>query len=203
MAAAPADRLPLTHARALTLCAVGLSRLAGLAGDLTALTRAREMFDAAADAFTPDHSPLDWAAVQLAMAASGRAPGRAVLMQAEALTDGEGLTLGALARQARTSAEIAAVSLVADVSTFDMIESRLLRRLALSRAKDAPLDWAVDQVGLGEIAVIRAACGEPWPAGLNMALHEAAVTAEEHGCAVLSTLARRLAEQGPVLATSR
>ena len=59
---------PVTRARALTLCAAGLSALAALAGDADAREKADEMFDAAADAFTPDHSPLDWAADQIGLA---------------------------------------------------------------------------------------------------------------------------------------
>lgn len=202
--AAPADRLPLTHARALTLCAAGLSRLAVLAGDLGALTRSREMFDAAADAFTPDHSPLDWAAVQLAMAAGGRVPGRAVLMQAEALTDGEGLTLGALARSARSNAEIAAAENAGDGAALEVVETRLMRRLRLATAADAPLDWASDQIALAEVAAARARMTNAgWPRGLDMALAEAEMTAAEHGCVALAVRARKLAAQAVQLATSR
>src|SRR5690606_35385567 len=53
------DYRPVTRARALVLAAMGLKALAGLADDAAAREQARALFDAAADQFTPDHSPLD------------------------------------------------------------------------------------------------------------------------------------------------
>ena len=84
---------------ALALCGAGLSALAAIAGHDEARSQGRIMFDAAADQFTPDHSPLDWAAIQVLRVGDDAQP-LMLLTQAEALTAGEGLILGALARSA-------------------------------------------------------------------------------------------------------
>ena len=94
--AASPDHRPLTRARALALCGAGLSALAAVAGHAEAHAQGRTMFDAAADQFTPDHSPLDWAAIQVVRAGEEALP-LMILSQAEALTQGQGLVIGALA----------------------------------------------------------------------------------------------------------
>ncbi len=189
------DRQPLTRARALTLCGAGLAQLAVLAGDGRAHGHAREMFDAAAEAFTPDHSPLDWAGVKLATDACGRGVGRSELLQAEAVTDGEGLVLGALARAARTRAEISAAAEARDSRALAVVVDRLRRRLLIAKGCEAPLDWAVDQIGMARAAMAHATMkGEAAPAGVAMAVLEAAETAEEYGVRALATEARAIAQ---------
>ncbi len=66
--AASPDYRPLTRARALALAGEGLLALARLARDEAATAQGKALFDAAADQFTSDHSPLDWVAVQLTQA---------------------------------------------------------------------------------------------------------------------------------------
>lgn len=183
------DYQPLTRARALTLCAAGLGRLADLAADDAARMQAHQMSDAAAEAFTQDHSPLDWAAIQVARAADGRPVERDVLAQAETLTAGEGLILGGLAREARTAAEVTAAEQRGDLGGLAAIEARLFRRLRTDRPAAAPLDWVADQIGLASVAMsrLRLGGGEVRP-GLQLALMETAAVARERG---VPTLAHR------------
>jgi hypothetical protein len=47
------------------------------------------MFDAAADQFTPDHSPLDWVVIQIVRGGTPGAVSLAALRQAETLTAGQ------------------------------------------------------------------------------------------------------------------
>ncbi|MGZ9113022.1 MAG: hypothetical protein ACXW3K_00240, partial [Brevundimonas sp.] len=87
--AASPDYRPVTRARALALAGAGLMALARLARSEAAIEQGRALFEAAADQFTPDHSPLDWVAVQLA-----QTPGDTPLLsliQAEALSREPGL----------------------------------------------------------------------------------------------------------------
>ena len=184
---------PVTRARALTLCAAGLSALASLAGDADARRQADEMFDAAADAFTPDHSPLDWAAIELARAARGTAPDLDRMLEIEAVTGGEGLILGALARERRLALEAAGAEREADAAQLARMETRLRRRLALGDAGTAPLDWAADQIGLAHVRMARARLtGRQDLSHLGLILIEAAETARELGAGLIADRAREV-----------
>lgn len=185
--AASPDYQPLTRARALTLCAAGLGQLARLAGNAAAREQSEQMFDAAADAFTQDHSPLDWVAIQLAMLAEGRPIDHRVLMQAEILSDGEGLVLGAMAREARTRCEVETAELNGDLTGLAAIEARLRRRLHAATATLAPLDWAADQIGLATVGAARAVLtGGRSGGSVRMALMEAVGVCTEMGAAGLA-----------------
>lgn len=194
-AAAPEYR-PLTRARALALCGAGLAALAALADDATATLQARAMFDAAADQFTPDHSPLDWAAVQIARAAD--ADGTATpmtLLQAEALTADGALVLGALARERRVLTETRHAEATGDLTVLLGVEARLRRSLATRVGRAAPLDWVADQIGLARVALAREAltgvlCDRP-----ALGLVEAAEVAIEVGVPAMAEVARSLAAQ--------
>lgn len=194
-AAAPEYR-PLTRARALALCGAGLAALAALADDATATLQARAMFDAAADQFTPDHSPLDWAAVQIARAAD--ADGTATpmtLLQAEALTADGALVLGALARERRVLTETRHAEATGDLTVLLGVEARLRRSLATRVGRAAPLDWVADQIGLARVALARETltgvlCDRP-----ALGLVEAAEVATEVGVPAMAEVARSLAAQ--------
>ncbi|KAK0357612.1 hypothetical protein LTR94_038773, partial [Friedmanniomyces endolithicus] len=67
-----------------------------------------------------------------------------VLNQAEILTQGQGLIIGALVRERRLAHEIALVEAMEDRAGLDVLEDRLRHRLAAA----APLDWAADQICL-------------------------------------------------------
>lgn len=178
--AASPDYRPLTRARALALCGAGLSALAAVAGHAEAQAQGRMMFDAAADQFTPDHSPLDWAVIQVLRAADEPTP-LMPLNQAETLTQGRGLIVGALVRERRVCREIALAEAVRDLAGLDLLEDRMRRRLAGAD----PLDWAADQIGLAELALARQRLGGPEPLHLNLILNEAVATAREWGVPVL------------------
>ena len=175
------DHRPLTRARALAMCGAGLSALATLADHAEAQDQGRSMFEAAADQFTPDHSPLDWAAIQV-LRSGGDALPLMVLNQAEVLTQGQGLIIGALVRERRLAREIALVEAMEDRAGLDVLEDRLRRRLAAA----APLDWAADQISLAGVALARRRLGGPEPRRLNLILNEAVLTAREMGVPALA-----------------
>lgn len=190
-AAAPEQR-PLSRARALALCAAGMAALAAVADDGLARDQAHALFDAAADQFTPDHSPLDWAAIQVLRAERETLP-LLVLVQAEALTEGGGLILGALAHERRVAQETRRAGSTGDLTALLEIEAGLRRRLVRPSTSSTPLDWAADQIGMAHIALTRARwTGEP-PHDLGLILIEAAATARECGAPALAQRAERLA----------
>jgi len=180
------DYRPVTRARALALCGAGLKALAAMAGDRSASAQGQAMFEAAADQFTPDHSPLDWAAIQVLRAETE--PLQA-LRQAVAATAEPGLMLGGLTRAALAEREAAAAEAVGDVAGLDRLAAETRRRLATAQP---PLDWAADQVAMAEIALARARLTGSEPQGLRMTLVEAAETAREEGCLSLASRAERL-----------
>ena len=181
------DHRPLTRARALALCGAGLSALAAIAGHQAALSQARTLFDAAADQFTPDHSPLDWVAIQILRAGEEAQP-LMLLAQAEALTQGGELVLGAVARERRITREIALAEAVGDLTALMTLETRLRARMV----EAAPLDWSADQIGMAEILLARRRLTAAPVADLGLILGEAAATARERGVDVLADRAERL-----------
>lgn len=197
VATASPDYRPLTRARALTLCGAGLCALATLADDRVAEDQGRLMFDAAADQFTPDHSPLDWVAIQMVRACGASPPSLAILMRAEDLTAGRGLTLGALAREMRFAREIDAAAEMGDVAALDRIEARIRSRLIHADATVTPLDWAADQVSMARAQSARAVLTGSSTGALRMALIEAAATARECGAPSIAGHADRVAARLP------
>jgi hypothetical protein len=175
------DYRPLTRARALSLAGAGLMALAKLARNDAAAEQGRALFDAAADQFTPDHSPLDWVAVQLV-----QTPGEAPLLslaQAEALTREPGLVLGALARERRLALEVDLAEDVGDIATLFGLEKIVHQRLT-ARASE-PLDWAADQIGMARLAMAKGRLMGIEPRAVGLMLAEAMETAREWGAPVL------------------
>lgn len=179
--AASPDYRPLTRARALALAGTGLLALARLAGDEAAIAQGMALFDAAADQFTPDHSPLDWVAVQLVQ--SGSTP-LARLAEAETLTSEPGLIVGALARERHLEAKVALAETMADLSALTMLETQVRRRLTASGAIQ-PLDWAADQIGMAQIVLARGRLTGRPPRAVGLMLAEAMETARECGAPAL------------------
>ena len=177
------DQRPLTRARALALAGAGLAALAALARDDAAAAQGRALFDAAADQFTPDHSPLDWATVLLAGA--GRDTPLLVLAQAEALTREPGLLLGALLRERRLSAEVALAESMGDVQALNGLETIVHRRLTRPM-RVQPLDWAADQIGMAQLFMARARLTGVEARSVGLMLAEAMETAREMGAPALS-----------------
>jgi hypothetical protein len=193
VAAASPEYRPVTRARALTLCAAGLSALAALADDEAARAKAHELFDAAADAFTPDHSPLDWAAIELARAARDMNPDLTRLIEIEEVTAGEGLILGAVARERRVAVEARQAELKRDGAQLARMETRLRRRLTVGQPDENPLDWAVDQMNLVQVQLTRIRLSGRGDVGhMGMVLVEAAETARELGAGLIADRASQL-----------
>lgn len=174
------DYRPLTRARALALAGAGLMALARLARDEAATAQGQALFDAAADQFTPDHSPLDWVAVQLIQTQGDIA--LSPLTQAEALTREPGLVLGALARERRLAAEIALAEAMGDVAALTGLEAIVRRRLA---ERSTPLDWAADQIGMAQLALARSRLTATPARAVGLMLAEAMETAREWGAPAL------------------
>ncbi|GAW41568.1 hypothetical protein SH203_01976 [Brevundimonas sp. SH203] len=181
------DHRPLTRARALALCGAGLSALAAIAGHQAARAQARTMFDAAADQFTPDHSPLDWVAIQILRAGDEAQP-LMLLAQAESLTQGRDLALGAVVRERRITREVALAEAVGDLAALMTLETRLRARMS----EATPLDWSADQIGMAEILLARRRLTGAEAGGLGLILGEAAMTARERGVDVLAERAEGL-----------
>jgi hypothetical protein len=186
VAACASDQRPLTRARALALAGAGLRALADLAGDEAGALNGRALFDAAADQFTADHSPLDWVAVRLARA--DEPTSLACLTRCEALTRQPGLILGALARERRVAAETTLAAAMRDAGALVDLEQATLARLAAPTL--TPLDWAAEQIGLARLAAARARLAGGEPRAVGMMLAEAALTAREQGVPVLAERAR-------------
>lgn len=184
------DYRPLTRARALALCGAGLAALAALADHAEAQMQGRVMLDAAADQFTPDHSPLDWAAIQVLRASDDALP-LMLLNQAELMTQGQGLIIGALVRERRLTREVGLAEAVRDKTGLDLLEARVFARLA----KASPLDWVADQIGLAELSLARARLGSARSNHLALILHEAALAARELGAPVFAERAVSLLAQ--------
>ena len=187
------DQRPLTRARALALAGTGLKALARLANDDVAMAQGRALFDAAADQFTPDHSPLDWATIQLARG-DDETP-LMTLAQVESLTREPGLLLGALARERRQAAEIALAEAMADVEGLKGMHALMVRRLSV--ASTQPLDWAADQIILARIAMAVARLSTTPAKAVGLMLAEAIETAREHGApALVERAVLAMPEQG-------
>lgn len=190
--AATPEHRPVTRARALTLAAIGLKALAGLAGDVAAEAQGQALFDAAADQFTPDHSPLDWVAVQLAQGPT-QTP-LLMLAQAEAMTREPGLILGALAHERRLAAEASLAEAMGDLQALQGLEARVHRRLAAPVSRP-PLDWVADQIGMAHLMLAQGRLTGAHPSAVGMMLAEAATTAREWGAMALAERADQVSFQ--------
>ena len=181
--AASPDHRPLTRARALALAGMGMAALAALAKDEAAAAQGRTLFDAAADQFTADHSPLDWAVITLAGVT--RETPLLVLAQAEALTREPGLLIGALVRERRLSAEVVFAETMGDVTALNGLEAVVRRRLSQA-TKVQPLDWAADQIGMAQLFLARARLTGTDAKAVGLMLAEAMEAAREMGAPALA-----------------
>ena len=189
------DYRPLTRARALALAGAGLMALARLAKDETATAQGQALFAAAADQFTPDHSPLDWVAVQLAPGDADTPLAR--LTEAESLTREPGLILGALARERRLAAEAALAEAMGDLEGLTGLEAIVRRGLA-EAAGSQPLAWAADQIGMAHLALAKGRLTATEPRAVGMMLAEAMETAREWGAPALVQRAASLQARAAV-----
>jgi hypothetical protein len=172
---------PLTRARALALAGAGLLGLARLAENAAAAEQGMALFEAAADQFTADHSPLDWVAVQLVR--SDRLP-LDRLSVAEQLSAEPGLILGALARAEHLQAKLRLAEAVSDVAAVCGLEAEVRRRLS-GCGTVQPIDWAADQIGMARLALAKARLTGAHPRAVGLMLAEAIETAREGGAPML------------------
>lgn len=163
IAACDADYAPITRARALAACGAGLSLLGEMAGRNESLEHGLGLIRAAGELFTPDHSPLDSAAVRAAEGAAllrleratgadGLAEGAMrALLEAARATSGSGLRLGVEIAALRARLEIAAAVRAGDLIGLASLEARTRARLARGRAEEDPVAWALDQQTLAGV----------------------------------------------------
>lgn len=152
-----ADYAPLTRARALAACGAGLSLLGELAGRTDSLDHGLGLIRAAAELFTPDHSPLDAAAIRAAEGAAllrleratgadGLAEGAMrALLDAGRAAQGGGLRMGVEIAALRNRLEVSAAVRAGDLIGLAALEARTKARLARRRPGEDPVGWALDQ----------------------------------------------------------
>lgn len=185
------DERPVSRARALALCGTGMAALAAVADDPAARQQARTLFDAAAEQFTPDHSPLDWATIQLLKAERSDADPEALEL-AQKLTDKPGLVLGALVRERSLAYALSRAETDGDMNTLTKIEALLRHRLARPMDETTAIDWASDQVSMARLALLLSERTRHPLHDLGMALYEAADAAVLAGAPSLAARARDL-----------
>ena len=189
---APSEQRPLTRARALALCGMGMMALSALANDKTAQTQATSLLSAAIDQFTMDHSPLDWAAIQLMRAETPESLPLMTLVQVEALTEEQGLILGAEARNRRLDLEIREFEKAKDLPSLRNLEERIISRLRHMVADAPALDWVSNQIALAQIFLARVRLTGLHQTSVGLILIEAETTARELGAVNLAERARSL-----------
>ena len=157
------DVLPVSRARAVRLCGLSLSALAGLAGRTDAMEQAVEMLAAARDLFDADHSPLDAASALSAQAETliqwqANAPVPELLRAAEdllarawRLADGRSAPLEVEIRVKAARVKTLLASQAGDVITLSGQEARLRERLAKRHGQADACGWAVDQLCLAGV----------------------------------------------------
>lgn len=188
--ALPEER-PVSRARALALCGTGMAALASIASDTDTRAQAIALFDAAADQFTADHSPLDWAAIQLLRCERGATPDE-TLIEARALTDIPGLQLGAMIRERSLAHRIAAAEKIGDFATLKSIQQEVLSLLKNKIDDATAIDWASNQISMARINLSLSLGYSDVHPDMGMALYEAAEVAQEAGATSLSQKAREL-----------
>lgn len=189
---APGVQRPISRGRALAICGMGMLALANLAKDETARKQGLSLMQAATDQFVMDHSPLDWAAIQLMRADAEDSLSLTTVVQIEALTEQYGLVMGAEARERHLAMEIHEAEQAHDLLGLQQLEKCILSRLRDTVTLAVPLDWVSNQMGLARIALARARLMDRPADHLGLILIEAAETARERGASALASRARDL-----------
>lgn len=185
------DERPVSRARSLALCGTGMAALASVAGDNDARGRAQALFDAAADQFTPDHSPLDWACIQLLRADRGPVPEH-VLSEARQMTNLPGLIIGVMMRERHMAHTVHQVDNDGDIASLLAMKHDLMNRRLPSTSEAAAIEWCADQISLARIALALTPNRPEERLDLGMALYEAADAASHAGVPALAQRARDL-----------
>ena len=185
------DERPVSRARALALCGTGMAALSVIAADTASRNQAHALFEAAAEQFTADHSPLDWAAIQFLLSERGSAS-EPSLAQARAITDIPGLLLGAMIRERTLAHRIAEGEKTGNVPVLKAIKLELRQRLEHKGDDIHPIDWASDQITLARVSLALSRGYADLHPDMGMALYEAADVAHEAGASSLAQKSRDL-----------
>jgi len=189
---APVDQKPITRGRALALCGIGMLALADIAKDEVARQQGFSLLKASSDQFTMDHSPLDWAIIQLMRSEADDKLPLITLVQVEALTEDHGLIIGAEARERRMALEICEAEHCRDLVGLKHLEARILTRLRVRPPVPAPLNWVSHQIGLARIFLAHNRLTGETRRDIGLILIEAAETARELGAISLAERAQSL-----------
>lgn len=198
---------PLSWVRAATGRATAAASLAALDGDIAAIAQAASDLVEVLEHLTRDHSPLDWARSQLALAGVLQMLGEATespraFDEAVACHDCAQAVLGglpALVERAGAAYQRAVClarrgELCGDIAGLAEAETALRAELAASSPARDPVGWAVRQLNFARLYEARAAIagrdrGER--AAAAMALSGALEVFAEHGCRSLAETAAR------------
>lgn len=185
------DERPVSRARALALCGTGMAALASIAGDSQARGRAHTLFDAAADQFSAEHSPLDWASIQLLRSERGPVAEQS-LNEARQMTNMPGLIIGAMMRERHMANAVRRAEDEGDSPSLFAMQQDMLLRLAEPMEDAIAVEWSSDQITLARIKLALTPDQPEQRLDLGMALYEAADAATLAGVPALAQRAREL-----------
>jgi tetratricopeptide (TPR) repeat protein len=206
---------PLARARALALAASARVGLGRILGRIEEVAEGVEMLVAAIDAVTPEHSPLDWARLQYALAHALQALGEgsetdrafehALSCYQRALwviRDQPALALRAVLSQDQARCLARRAELSAEPELLDEAILFLVQDLQLMQPRRDPVGWAIAQVNLAQLYVARLELhgGRKDRAAAALALSSAIEVFGEHGLRSLidhATDALSALEMGP------
>jgi hypothetical protein len=198
---------PLTWARVAIVHGQTRATLGDLEGEVAEIAEAVNGLVAVLEQVTRDHSPLDWARAELALAAALQMLGdagdtvrafdqalgcfdRALVM----LSERPILPLRASAAHGRVVCLVRRAELTGDLDGLDEAEDSLRIELAMADSGKDPVAWAVRQLSFAQICETRAAIvGRDDEAGaaMGLALSAALDVFAEHGLRTLADAASR------------
>lgn len=187
---------PLSRARALALSAQARAGLGQIEDRIEDVAKAVDILTETLDGITPDHSPLDWARLQLALARAlqnlaeaahadltfGRALG-AYRLGLQAVGDRPALALRAELSRGQAGCLARRAALAGDVRPLNEAILQLRQDLKSAYPGRDPVGWAVAQVNLAQLYAARRdlAGGDDDRAAAAMALCGAIDVFDEHG----------------------
>jgi tetratricopeptide (TPR) repeat protein len=187
---------PLARARVVALTASARVGLGQILGGIEEVADGVEMLVAAIDAVTPDHSPLDWARLQYALAhalqvlgegsEADRAFEHALSCYQRALwvtRDQPALALRAQLSQDQAHCLARRAELAAEPALLDDALIFLLQDLQTIHPRRDPVGWAIAQVNLAQIYIAKLDLdgGDKERAAAALALSSAIEVFGEHG----------------------
>lgn len=196
---------PLTFGRIEALRGSAISLVGELTGDIGRLADAVDVLAGALEHVMRDHSPLDWARIQVALGVALQSLGEATeseraFEQAVTCFDRSlvvlkhqpALALRAVAANGRAACLSRSAELTGDLAVLDAAEAAFKTELAAKSPGKDPVAWAVTQVSLARLYQARAEItgkDRGQRAAAAMALEAALDVFAEHGLRSLSDLA--------------